>query len=127
MMKISRLRYVLLFNIVKRWHFGENKKGTIKWDGLTKFGIGPVVPHVQNKFFDQPENKPHFQVGGWNTGIEGALRSTFFKHVYLELAGKLDYARYSNLKIYEGTAKQAFGTAEVILNLGYTFHTGKKR
>ena len=117
----------LLFNIVKRWHFGENKRGTIKWDGLTKFGIGPVVPHVQNKFFDQPQNEPHFQVGGWNTGIEGALRSTFFKHVYLELAGKLDYARYSGLKIYKGTARQAFGTAEVILSLGYTINTGKRK
>ncbi len=117
----------LLFNIVKRWHFGENKKGTIKWDGLTKFGIGPVVPHVQNKFFDQPQNEPHFQVGGWNTGIEGALRSTFYKHVYLEFAAKLDYARYSGLKIYKGTAKQAFGTAEVILNLGYTINTGKRK
>ena len=117
----------LLFNIVKRWHFGENKRGTIKWDGLTKFGIGPVVPHVQNKFFDQPQNEPHFQVGGWNTGIEGALRSTFFKHVYLELAGKLDYARYSGLKIYKGTARQAFGTAEVILSLGYTINTGRRK
>ena len=117
----------LLFNIVKRWHFGENKRGTIKWDGLTKFGIGPVVPHVQNKFFDQPQNEPHFQVGGWNTGIEGALRSTFFKHVYLELEGKLDYARYSGLKIYKGTARQAFGTAEVILSLGYTINTGKRK
>ncbi len=116
----------LLFNIVRRWHLKENKKGNISIDGLTKFGIGPLIPHVQNKFFDQPQNEPHFQVGGWNTGIEGAIRSTFYKHVYLEFAAKLDYARYRNLKIYKGTASQAFGTAEIILNLGYTFHTGKK-
>jgi hypothetical protein len=45
----------------------------------------------------------------------------------LEFAGKLDYARYSNLKIYKGTARQAFGTTEIILNLGYTFNTGKKK
>ena len=115
----------LLFNIVKRWHLSANKKGTIKIDGLSKFGIGPVVPHVQNKFFDQPENNPHFQVGGWNTGLEGALRSTFYKYVYLELAGKVDYARYANLKIYKGTARQAFGTAEIVLSLGVTFNTGK--
>jgi hypothetical protein len=44
----------------------------------------------------------------------------------MEFAAKLDYARYSNLKIYKGTARQAFGTAEIILNLGYTFTTGKK-
>jgi len=111
----------LLFNIMKRWHWYTNKKENIKIDAIAKFGIGPLVPHVQNKFFDQPENKPHFQIGGWNTGVEGALRSTFFRHVYLEFAGKLDYARYSGLKIYKGTAKQAFGAAEIILSLGLTF------
>lgn len=116
----------LLINIVKRWHWTTNKKETIKLDALGKFGVGPVIPHVDNGFFGHP-NDADFQFGGWNTGLEGALRSTFFKHLYLELAGKLDYARYSNLKIYEGTARHAFGTAEVILSLGYTFHTGKKR
>ncbi|MEO6313306.1 MAG: hypothetical protein ABIU63_16900 [Chitinophagaceae bacterium] len=116
----------LLFNIVKRWRIGANKKGSVQIDGLSKFGIGPVIPHVENKFFDQPGNKPGFQLGGWNTGIEGAVRSTFYKLIYLEFAGKLDYARYSNLKIYKGTARQAFGTAEVILSLGLTFNTGKR-
>jgi hypothetical protein len=111
----------LLFNIVKRWHWHTNKQENIKIEALAKAGIGPLIPHVQNKFFNQPENKPGFQLGGWNTGVEGALRSTFYKHVYLEFAGKLDYARYSGLKIYEGTAKHAFGTAEIILNLGLTF------
>jgi hypothetical protein len=110
----------LLFNIVKRWHWHSNKSETIKLDALGKFGVGPVIPHVENSFFGNA-NAPHFQIGGWNTGLEGALRSTFYKHIYLEFAGKLDYARYSNLKIYKGTAKHAFGTAELILNLGVTF------
>jgi hypothetical protein len=116
----------LLFNIVKRWHLIANKKGSVKIDGLGKFGIGPVIPHVQNKFFDQPDNTPHFQLGGWNTGLEAALRTTFFKYVYLEYTNKLDYARYSGLKIYDGKAKQAFGTYEMILNLGLSFPVGKK-
>jgi hypothetical protein len=115
----------LLFNIVKRWPIYMNKKETIRIDGLGKFGIGPVIPHVQNKFFDQPENDPHFQIGGWNIGVEAALRVTFFQYVYLEYSNKLDYARYSGLKIYEGTAKQAFGTYEMILNLGVSFPVGK--
>ncbi|MES1221004.1 MAG: hypothetical protein ABUT20_36225 [Bacteroidota bacterium] len=110
----------LLFNIMKRWHWYTNKKDNIKIDFIGKAGIGPLIPHVQNKFFDQPANKPHFQIGGWNTGVEGALRSTFYRHAYLEFAGKLDYARYSGLKIYKGTARQAFGVAEVILSLGLT-------
>jgi hypothetical protein len=116
----------LLFNIVKRWHFINNKKETIQIDAFAKAGIGPVIPHVDNKFFNQKPNDPHFQVGGWNIGVEGALRATFFKHVYLEYTNKLDYARYSGLRIYQGTAKQAFGTYEMMLNLGLTFPVGKK-
>ncbi|HEY4149087.1 MAG TPA: hypothetical protein VGM41_09165 [Chitinophagaceae bacterium] len=116
----------LLFNIVKRWHWYKNPKNNFKLDLLGKGGIGPVIPHVQNSLFGK-ENDPNFQFGGWNIGTEGALRATFYHYVYLELCGKLDYARYSGLKIYEGTAKQAFGTAEVILNLGITLPTGKKK
>lgn len=110
----------LLFNLVKRWNFSNNKKGSVKIDALGKIGIGPVIPHVDNCFFGN-KNKAHFQLGGWNTGIECALRATFYRHVYIELAGKFDYARYAHLNIYQGTAKHAFGTAEGILNLGYTF------
>ena len=115
----------LLFNIVKRWHIYANPKGTILLDGFGKFGVGPVIPHVQIKYFDQPENDQHFQIGGWNVGVEGALRATFLHYIYLEYTNKLDYARYTNLKIYEGTVKQAFGTYEMMLNLGITFPIGK--
>jgi hypothetical protein len=37
----------------------------------------------------------------------------------------MDYARYSGLKIYDGTAKQAFGTYEMILSLGVVFPVGR--
>jgi hypothetical protein len=116
----------LLFNIVKRCHLYSTKDEKFKLDFLGKAGVGPVIPHVENKLFTQPGNDPHFQVGGWNFGFEGAFRATFFKYVYLEYANKLDYARYSGLKIYQGTAKQAFGTYEMILNLGVTFPMGKR-
>ena len=115
----------LLFNLVKRWNWCSNKKENIKIDAIGKAGIGPVIPHVENSFFGNA-NDPGFQFGGWNTGIEGDIRATFFKHVYLELAGKLDYARYSNLKIYKGTVSHAFSTAEIILNIGYTFKSGSR-
>jgi hypothetical protein len=115
----------LLFNIVKRWHFYRRADGKIKIDLLGKAGVGPVIPHVQNSLFGHL-NDQGFQFGGWNTGVEGALRATFFNHVYLEFTNKLDYARYSNLGVYEGTAKQAFGTYEWILNLGLTLPTGKR-
>lgn len=114
-----------LFNIVKRVNLYTTSSGNFKIDGFGKFGIGPVIPHVENSFFGL-HNKPHFQLGGWNTGIEAAIRVTFYKNVYLEYTNKLDYASYSGLRIYEGTASQAFGCYEMILNLGVTFHAGKR-
>jgi len=115
----------LLFNIVKRWNVFHSKNEKLKIDFLGKAGFGPVIPHVENSFFGQ-KNDPHFQVGGWNVGVEGALRITAFQYVFLEYTNKLDYARYSGLRIYKGTAKQAFGTYEMILNLGVTFPIGKR-
>jgi hypothetical protein len=115
----------LLFNIVKRWHLEQFADGKIKLDILGKAGIGPVIPHVENSFFGQ-KNKPDFQIGGWNTGIEGAIKATFFNTVYLEFANKLDYARYAHLHIYKGKARQAFGSYQLILNLGITIPAGKK-
>lgn len=113
----------LLFNIVKRWHWYQSRNISI--DFLGKAGIGPVIPHVENYLFGQ-KNKMGFQFGGWNIGAEAAIRTTFFNRVFLEYCNKLDYARYSNLKVYEGTAKHAFGTYEMILNLGVSFPVGRK-
>lgn len=116
----------LLFNIVKRWNWFEARNHWFKLDALGKAGVGPVIPHVENSLFGQ-HNDDGFQLGGWNMGFEGALRGTFYKHVYLEFANKLDYASYSGLKVYKGTASQSFGTYELILSLGYTFPMGKKQ
>jgi hypothetical protein len=115
----------LLFNIVKRWEVFHLKNEKLKIDFLGKAGLGPVIPHVENSFFGQ-KNDPHFQVGGWNMGVEGALRITAFQYVFLEYSNKFDYARYSGLRIYKGTSKQAFGTYEMILSLGVTFPIGKR-
>jgi len=112
----------LLFNVTKRWHVLKTRDEKVKLDFYGKFGVGPVIPHTQNSLFGK-ENKQGFQLGGWNTGFEGALRATFWKYVYLEYTNKLDYARYSGLNVYEGKAHQAFGTYEMILNLGFTIPT----
>lgn len=115
----------LLFNLVKRFRLVKpGPQNNLKLDLLAKAGIGPVIPHVENSFFGKA-NKPGFQIGGWNTGIETAFRLTAFKYAYLEFCQKFDYARYSNLKVYEGKARQAFGSYQLILNLGFTLPTGK--
>ena len=97
----------------------------ITLDGLTKFGIGPLIPHVENSLFGQ-KNESKFQFGGWNTGAEYVLRSTFYKKLYLEFSGKLDYAAYYNLNVYQGNARQNFGTLEFILSFGYNIPMGPK-
>lgn len=107
----------LLFNFVKRWRLLNDKREYVKIDLFGKIGLGPVIPHVENSFFGK-ENDPHFQIGGWNAGVEGALRVTLFKYGYIEYCNKLDYARYSGLKIYKGKVHQNFGTYEMILNIG---------
>lgn len=115
----------LLFNVVKRYKIVESNNGNFKLDFLGKAGIGPVIPHVENSFFGK-KNKPQFQIGGWNIGAEATLKATFFKYGFIEYANKLDYARYSGLKIYEGKAKHAFGTYEMILSIGANVPIGKK-
>ena len=121
----------LLFNLTKSWHICKDEKSNFKLDGFAKAGIGPVIPHVQNMLGytptgDSEVNKPHFQLGGWNVGVEGALRATFYKAVYLEFANKVDFASYSGLRIYEGHARQNFGTYEFILSLGVTIPSGSR-
>ncbi len=115
----------LLFNLVKRWNWFEASSKNFKLDALAKAGIGPVIPHVQNSLFGNA-NQEGFQFGGWNMGVEGGVRATFYKHAFLEFTNKIDYARYSGLKVYQGTARQAFGTYEMILSIGYTIQGGKR-
>ncbi len=112
-----------LFNFVKR--FGLYNKHNVAVDFLGKAGVGPVIPHVENKLFGVA-NEPHFQFGGWNTGIETALKVTIMQYGYLELSQKVDYARYSGLKMAaDGTGKQSFGTYELIFSAGFTLPTTK--
>jgi len=114
----------LLFNIVKRLPLYDAKSKDLKVDLTGKAGIGPVIPHVQNSFFGQA-NAQQFQFGGWNTGVETALRVTIMKYGYVEFSQKVDYARYSNLLVYDGRAKQNFGTYELILSVGFILPTTK--
>jgi hypothetical protein len=113
-----------LFNLVKRKNLYSTNDRKLYVDFTGKAGIGPVIPHVENSLFGNKNDKG-FQIGGWNAGVETALRVTFMKYAYLEFAQKVDYARYSNLKVYEGRARQSFGTYELVLSLGAIFPTSK--
>ena len=106
-----------LINFVKQVPVWENKRHNLRLDVLGKAGIGPVVPHVETTLFGKANN-PHFQLGGWNVGLELDAQVTAFNRVFLEGGIKGDYARYSGLRIYKGTARQAFGSFIMFLGLG---------
>lgn len=108
-----------LFNIVRRVAIPRLSFNNFNVSLLLKGGVGFMIPHVENTIFGK-DNKPGFQFGGWDIGGEAALRFTFFKYAYLEYCHKAVYARYSGLKVYEGTARQAFGCYEMIANIGAT-------
>jgi hypothetical protein len=115
----------LLFNIVKRKNLYETVNKKFKVDFLGKAGIGPVIPHVENTLFGQ-SNDDGFQFGGWNIGVDASIRATFYNRIFLEYTNKLDYASYSGLKVYQGTAKHAFGSYIMVLCLGFTIPAGKE-
>ena len=114
----------LLFNIVRRTGLYSAKNNNLHIDLISKAGIGPVIPHVQNMLFGQI-NQQGFQMGGWNIGQENVIRATFMKYAFIEISEKVDYARYSHLKVYEGYARQNFGTIEFIASLGFILPTHK--
>ncbi len=105
------------FNIIKRFFVTGTMNGKIRTYLVTKAGIGPVVPHIENTLMGK-SNTPHFQLGGWNMGLELNYRCEFLRHFYVDIAQKLDYARYSGLIIYEGKGKQSFSCYEVMATLG---------
>jgi hypothetical protein len=115
-----------LFNIVRRYQVPRMQYKNFNISLLMKAGIGFVYPHVENIIFGNSNDKG-FQFGGWDIGVEAALRFTFFKYAYLEYCNKAVYARYTNLKIYEGRARQAFGCYEMIANIGVNFPIVKEK
>lgn len=112
-----------LFNLVHRIQIPHLDFKNFNAALLLKGGLGFMVPHVENTIYGE-KNRKGFQFGGLDMGVEGALRLTFFRHLYLEYTNKLVYANYWGLKIYKGKARQAFGTYEMIANLGASFPLG---
>ena len=105
------------FGIMKRFYVTGTKNGKIKLFNIYKLAGGPTVPHVENTLLGH-DNNPHFQVGGVNFDIEANYRVEICNYFYVDLAQKLDYANYWGLRVYNGTAKQAFCTYEVIATAG---------
>jgi hypothetical protein len=118
---------LILLNFVRRFTLYRPTSNKIGVDAIAKLGIGPVMPSLTSTLDSNAGSDPGFQMRGWNAGAEAALRVTLMRYLYLEFAGKYDYASYSDLKVYNGTAKQTLNTTEFIASLGFTFPTVPNR
>lgn len=116
---------LVLVNFVKRFGIFRDKLNYFAVDALAKAGVGPAMPRVLNTFEGKTVDQPSFQLGGWNAGLEAALRITVVRHAYLEFAWKYDRASYSNININNGSVSHNLSLTEYVFSLGYTFSTTK--
>lgn len=115
----------LMANLVHRKHLTSFNKKWFDAALLLKGGVGVMIPHV-DATINGLHNNPDFQFGGFGADAEAAVRATFFKYAYLEFANKVVGTAYSHLHIAEGSAKQTFGTYEMVLSIGVAL-PGKKK
>ena len=112
---------LLLLNYVRRFELYRPASKKIGVDVLGKIGGGPALPVFNSSLSGDAAAGKQFQYGGWNAAGEVALRATFYRYLYVEIAGKYDYAQLNALPVYEGTARQNLNTYEAIGSIGFTF------
>ncbi len=117
---------MISLNLVRRFQLLQDKRHFVRLDALAKAGGGPVMPHIYNNIAGKVAEYPSFQLGGWNAGVEAALRITLFRYVFVEGAYKYSRASYTDVGVYNGTAKQTLGVSQVIFSGGITFPTTKR-
>jgi hypothetical protein len=117
---------LISLNLVKRFQLLQNKKHTFRFDALAKGGGGPLMPHTFNSIANKVSEHPSFQFGGWNAGLEAALRLTIMRYVFVEGGYKYSWASYSDVSVYNGTASQKLTISQVIISAGITFPTTKR-
>jgi hypothetical protein len=123
----------IMMSLVKRTPlFGDlNESGTLSL--LTKAGAGIIVPHAEstimgNKSDVGPKTWSNlvgtrsgwWQLNGWTTGGEVALRLVLFRPIYLELSDKVAYAHLWNIPVYQGRADQSLWMNALLFAFGIT-------
>jgi hypothetical protein len=61
-----------------------------------------------------------WQLNGWTTGAEAALRFVLYKPAYLEVSDKVAYARLIDLPAVQGNIRQSLWMNEIVVSLGMT-------
>ena len=113
-------------NVVKRFQLFKLASNNIRLDALAKAGGGALMPHVYNSIKGKVAEYPSFQLAGWNMGVEGAVRLTLLRYVFVEAAYKYGYMSYSDVGVYNGTATQKLTTTQIIFSGGIAFPVTKR-
>jgi hypothetical protein len=130
----------LMVNAVYRLPLIGQTNETFSVAALMKVGAGIMLPHTSDTILGNANNvgdktlsnsigltNGWWQVNGWTTGAEAALRFVLFKPVYLELSDKVAYARLTDLPAYQGILRQSLWMNEVVVSLGITYDGAANR
>ena len=108
----------VFINLIRRYRLAGSVGKTGYVAVLLKAGGGFAVPHTENTLFGQP-NEPGFQwFAGWDVDAGVAVRAHLWKGIYVEFEDKFVYARYFDVNVDRGTARQGLTANE------WSFHFG---
>jgi hypothetical protein len=124
----------VMLNGVYRYPLIGKTNETLSVAAIAKAGVGIMLPHTSDTILGNPNNVGNktlgnsigltngwWQLNGWTTGVELGFRVVLYKPVYLEVADKLAYARFSDLPAYMGTLQQSLWMNEIVVSLGLTY------
>jgi hypothetical protein len=109
---------------------------------LMKVGGGVMLPHTTDTVMGLTNNvgpktfgnavgltNGWWQLNGWTTGAEAALRFVLYKPVYIEVSDKVAYAWLADLPAAQGNISHSLWMNEIVASLGITFdgHTFSNR
>lgn len=123
----------IMVNLVKRFPLIGPLNQTYSLSLLVKGGVGIMLPHAESTIMGNASDvgpkslgnmvgfsQGWWQINGWTTGAEVAVRFIPIKPIFLELSDKLAYAHLTNVPVYQGRADQILWMNAIIFNLGVT-------
>jgi len=109
----------VFINLIRRYRLAGSVGKTGYVAVLLKAGGGFAVPHTENTLFGQP-NAPGFQwFAGWDVDAGVAVRAHLWKGIYAEFEDKFVYARYFDVNVDRGTARQGLTANEWSFHFGF--------
>jgi hypothetical protein len=123
----------VMLNAVYRMPLFGQLNDTWSSQALVKVGAGVMLPHttdtilgmtndVGSKTLSNAVGIHHgwWQLNGWTTGAEAALRFVLYKPVFLEVSDKVTYAQLIGLPAAQGRINQSLWMNEAVVSLGVT-------